>query len=63
MTGARNLVGMYGSSFNSLLSKSWRSKDPKKKPDGIRITGVNDRSPQSMYLEIKKLVSAGKLQF
>ena len=63
MTGARNLVGMYGSSFNPLRAKSWQSNDPKKKPDGIQITGVNDRSAQSMYLEIKKLVSAEKLQF
>ena len=58
MIGARNLVGMYGSAF-----KSWRSKDPEKKPDGICIIGVNDRSAQSMYLEMKKLVASGELQF
>ena len=62
MTGARNLRGMYGSKFNPLLAKSWRSKDPEKKPDGIRIIGVNDRSAQSMYLELKKLVASGEFQ-
>ena len=42
MRTARNLVGMYGSSFNPLLAKSWRSTNPEKKPDRIVINGVND---------------------
>ena len=63
MRTVRNLAGMYGSSFNPLVAKYWRSKNPEKKPDGILINGVNDRSAQSIYLEIKKLVAEGKLQF
>ena len=60
MRTVRNLAG---SSFNPLVAKYWRSKNPEKKPDGILINGVNDRSAQSIYLEIKKLVAEGKLQF